>query len=228
METQRLFGLFGLMLPFSALCCAFSPSGNFRHLESLRLSDTIAPSNLCHGDPMTNGKYETQDARILAVLKEARDEAFSEGWAAAIHIIVTAATNAAPSSPHAVDGLTRAATETKPPIRRERLPGRKRAPYGLCRRAIGESFKQAGDTGIDLEMVSETGFRMEGGPKLASTSIRSTLIEMMNEGVVDRRNGRWFLVSSKTETAGPAHEANPAAPLFNSEGDSREQAALAH
>jgi hypothetical protein len=169
---------------------------------------------------MTNGQHETQDARLLAILKEARDEAFSEGWAAAIRSIVTAATNAAPSSPHVVDDdLTRAAIETKQPIRREGLPGRKRAPYGLCRRAIGESFKQAGEAGIDLEMVSETGFRMEGGPKLASTSIRSTLIEMVNEGVAERRNGRWFLVSSKTEAAGHAHEANPAATLYN-EGDS--------
>jgi hypothetical protein len=102
---------------------------------------------------------------------------------------------------------------------KESKPTPRRAPYGLCRRAIAEAFKITGDTGIDLEMVSETGFRMEGGPKLASSSVRSTLIEMQSAGEVARRGARWYRVSHpENETAGPGHEANPAASFAHNQG----------
>ena len=105
----------------------------------------------------------------------------------------------------------------------------KRAPYGLCGRAIPESFKIAGDGGIDLEMVRETGFRMEGGPKLALSSVRAALIDMVKEGEAERRNGRWFLTrSSETETAGYDHESSPAAPLDHNQGGSHETALASH
>lgn len=145
------------------------------------------------------------------------------------HVAQTARNARSPhTSPTSVIATTVPVAARENPFRQEQAAAPKRAPYGLCRRAIAESFKQAGEAGIDLDVVSETGFHMEGGPKLAASSVRSTLIEMAKEGLVERRNGRWFLVRSETETAGRAHEANPAAPLFNSDGDSREQAPLTH
>jgi hypothetical protein len=171
---------------------------------------------------MMNGESDMQEARLLAVLKEARDEAYARGWQDAVRSIVTAATNAAPNSPRIGEAM---APEVQPTIHRDRpLKTAGRAPYGSCIRAIAASFKEAGDSGIDLDLVRETGLRTEGA-RLAESSIRSTLIDMVREGEAERRNGRWFLTrSSETETAGHAQEAHPAAPILNHQGGSHETA----
>jgi len=173
---------------------------------------------------MMNGESDTREARLLAILKEARDEAYAQGWQDAVRSIVTAATNAAPNSPRVGEAM---APEGQPTTHRERSPKTSaRAPYGLCARAIAASFREAGESGIDLDLVRETGFRMEGA-RLAESSVRSTLIDMVRTGLAERRNGRWFLTRSETETAGHAHKASPAAPLSN-QGGSHEGTALTH
>jgi hypothetical protein len=161
---------------------------------------------------MMNGESDTREARLLEILKEARDEAYAQGWQDAVRSIVTAATNAAPNSPRVAEAMV---SESQRPSRGARSSKTStRAPYGLCARAIAASFREAGESGVDLDLVRETGFRMEGA-RLAESSVRSTLIDMVRDGLAERRNGRWFLTRSETETAGHAHEASPAVPLSN-------------
>jgi hypothetical protein len=160
------------------------------------------------------------NAITIEAIRAAYDQGFEDGID---HIVQTARADRSSRTSTPVIAATPMAVRENPfnssPRQAEAAPSPKRAPYGLCRRAITEAFRIAGDSGIYIEMVIETGFRMEGGLKLAASSVRSTLIEMQKASEIERRGARWYRVSHpERETAGHAHEADPAAPIPHNQG----------
>lgn len=163
----------------------------------------------------------TIDNRIIALLQEARDEAYARGWQDAIRSIVSAATNSAPavgggwvlrSEGHLADNNHTVAKKAK------NGNAETRAPWGLSDRAVDAALDRAGDRGVDFDEVRAVARELEGHD-LAVSSVRTTCLKKVRRGEVIKRNGRWFkLRAAQTETAGAAHEATPAVPLYNYQG----------
>lgn len=150
---------------------------------------------------------------MIDLLNEARQEAYTQGWADAVRKIMQATADAAPNKalrpqrqPAAEPPLPK--IEANPAANRNTSkPGRDgRGPYGLCPKAIRVALDRAGNRGIDRDMVAAIGVEI-GGWSLAESSIRSTMSKFEDEGEIERRGERWF----KVETAGSASIATPAA-----------------
>jgi hypothetical protein len=161
----------------------------------------------------------TIDSQIMALLERSREDAFRAGWDAAITSVVTAATNIAPQGTKVV-ATSGIQYETQHLRRRAPMPGDapNRAPWGLAERALNAAIERAGSRGIDFDGVREMAREMEGHD-LAETSVRSACLKRERRGELVRRNGRWFPPAKIfPESAGSAHEATPADPLFHNQG----------
>jgi hypothetical protein len=161
------------------------------------------------------------DEKVLALLSDARQEGYREGWQSAFRYIALAATNAIQNPQSVPERRTPPLVDQQakqPPI----IP-RRRAPWGMSHRAIRAALKRANGGGVDVPTVRAIGFELESFD-LADSSVRAGFLDLAERGEIEKRGDRWF----RKETAGSASEATPAASATTHQGGSDARTTLTH